>query len=152
MRIHRLGVLHVAALALARVCVPRPAVLAGAVPSTIMNTAPLQDGNPAELWEARGAALWKEKRGPKNASLEQCDRAGRRRDQGAYTRLPRILPDADRVMDLETRIVSCMVTLQGFSRHDAKKSPFGGPDRKADMGARRVRDLRVARRQDECRA
>ena len=24
----------------------------------------LQDGNPAELWEARGEGLWKEPRGP----------------------------------------------------------------------------------------
>ena len=33
----------------------------------------LADGNPAELFEARGEDLWKKKRGPKNASLEQCD-------------------------------------------------------------------------------
>ena len=33
----------------------------------------LGDGNPAELWEARGEALWKEKRGPKKESLEKCD-------------------------------------------------------------------------------
>ena len=26
--------------------------------------AALQDGNPAELWEARGEAMWKEPRGP----------------------------------------------------------------------------------------
>ena len=25
----------------------------------------LADGNPAELWEARGEGLWKERRGPK---------------------------------------------------------------------------------------
>ena len=35
--------------------------------------AALQDGNPAELWEARGEDLWKEPRGPKNVSLEHCD-------------------------------------------------------------------------------
>ena len=29
----------------------------------------LQDGNPAELFEARGEDLWKRKRGPKAASL-----------------------------------------------------------------------------------
>ena len=33
----------------------------------------LADGNPAELYEAKGEDLWKKKRGPKNASLEQCD-------------------------------------------------------------------------------
>ena len=32
----------------------------------------LQDGNPAELFEAKGEDLWKQKRGPKAASLEQC--------------------------------------------------------------------------------
>ncbi|MEN9669885.1 MAG: SoxA protein, partial [Pseudomonadota bacterium] len=35
--------------------------------------ASLQDGNPADLNAARGEALWKTKRGPKNASLEACD-------------------------------------------------------------------------------
>ncbi len=33
----------------------------------------LEDGNPAELFEAKGEALWKQRRGPKNASLEACD-------------------------------------------------------------------------------
>ena len=28
----------------------------------------LQDGNPAELYEAKGEALWKQTRGPKNAT------------------------------------------------------------------------------------
>jgi len=31
----------------------------------------LQDGNPAELFEAKGEDLWKQKRGPNHASLEQ---------------------------------------------------------------------------------
>ena len=33
----------------------------------------LADGNPAELYEAKGEGLWKQARGPKNASLEKCD-------------------------------------------------------------------------------
>ena len=53
-------------------------------------------------------------------------------------------------MDLETRLVWCMVTLQGYTEADAKKGPFGGPDRKSDMEAlRRLRHVRVARREDE---
>ena len=32
----------------------------------------LEDGNPAELYEAKGEALWKTARGPKNATLERC--------------------------------------------------------------------------------
>ena len=98
--------------------------------------AALQDGNPAELWEARGEDLWKQKRGPKSVSLTACDLGlGAGVVKGAYAQLPRYFPDADRVMDLETRIVWCMVTLQGFSDADAKKGPFGGPDRKSDIEA-----------------
>jgi L-cysteine S-thiosulfotransferase len=63
--------------------------------------AALQDGNPAELWEARGEQLWKHKRGPKNASLERCDLGkGPGVVKGAYAELPRYFADADRVMDL----------------------------------------------------
>src|SRR5688572_15384243 len=64
----------------------------------------LQDGNPAELWELRGETLWKTKRGPKMASLEQCDLGkGPGVVKGAYASLPKYFGDADRVMDLETR-------------------------------------------------
>jgi sulfur-oxidizing protein SoxA len=59
----------------------------------------LQDGNPAELFEMKGEELWKQKRGPKNASLEQCD--------------------------LETRLITCMETLQGFKGEDIAKTAFG---------------------------
>ena len=31
----------------------------------------LNDGNPADLLEVKGEGLWSQKRGPKNASLEQ---------------------------------------------------------------------------------
>ena len=138
MRVRR-GVAPVAAFVLALVSAfGAPAVLAqgNAVDEIAKYRAALQDGNPAELWEARGADLWKQKRGPKTASLEQCDLGlGPGVVKGTYARLPRYFADADRVMDLETRIVWCMVTLQGFSEADAKKGPFGGPDRKADMEA-----------------
>ena len=47
----------------------------------------LEDGNPAELFEAKGEALWKQKRGPKNASLEALrPRQGARRRQGRLRR------------------------------------------------------------------
>ncbi|HEU0203564.1 MAG TPA: sulfur oxidation c-type cytochrome SoxA [Burkholderiaceae bacterium] len=87
----------------------------------------LQDGNPAELLVARGEGLWKEKRGPRNASLEQCDLGlGAGVVKGAYALLPRYFADADQVMDFETRLVHCMVSLQGFDRAEATKSPFSG--------------------------
>ena len=135
MRIHRRGALPIAALAL---LFATSAALSqsSTVDEIAKYRAAQQDGNPAELWEARGADLWKQKRGPKGASLEQCDLGlGPGVVKGAYARLPRYFPDADRVMDLETRIVWCMVKLQGFSEADAIKGPFGGPDRKADMEA-----------------
>ena len=96
----------------------------------------LGDGNPAELWELRGEGIWKTKRGAKNASLEQCDLGlGAGVVKGAYTVLPKYFADADRVMDLETRLVHCMVTLQGATPEQAKKDPFGGPNKKSDMEA-----------------
>lgn len=97
----------------------------------------LQEGNPAELWEARGEALWKSPRGPKNVSLEQCDLGlGAGVVKGAYAHLPKYFSDAERVMDLETRLVWCMVKLQGYSEADARKNPFGnGNDKKSDIEA-----------------
>jgi sulfur-oxidizing protein SoxA len=87
----------------------------------------LQDGNPAELVVARGEDLWKTKRGPKNASLEQCDLGlGPGVVKGAYVRLPRYFQDTDQVQDFESRLVTCMVTLQGIPREEAVRNPFSG--------------------------
>ena len=98
--------------------------------------AALQDGNPAELWEARGEDLWKKPRGPKSVSLEKCDLGlGAGLVKGAYAQLPKYFADADRVMDLETRLVWCMVQSQGYTEADAARNPFGGPNRKSDMEA-----------------
>ncbi|MBL8377781.1 MAG: sulfur oxidation c-type cytochrome SoxA [Burkholderiales bacterium] len=96
----------------------------------------LVDGNPAELWEARGEDLWKRKRGPKQVSLEACDLGlGAGVIKGAYAVLPRYFADADRVMDLESRLVHCMMTLQGMSRADATRRPFGNGTERSDMEA-----------------
>jgi sulfur-oxidizing protein SoxA len=97
----------------------------------------LQDGNPADLWELRGETLWKTARGPKSVTLEKCDLGkGPGVVKGAYAELPRYFADADRVMDLETRLVHCMVALQGYAPAEAKKQPFGnGNDKKSDIEA-----------------
>jgi L-cysteine S-thiosulfotransferase len=96
----------------------------------------LGDGNPAELWEARGEDIWKQKRGPKMASFEQCDLGlGAGIVKGAYTVLPKFFEDSSRVQDLESRLVTCMVMLQGFTYEQAKKTPFGGPNSKSDIEA-----------------
>ena len=86
----------------------------------------LQDGNPAELFEAKGEDLWKQKRGPKNASLEKCDLGkGPGVFKGAFVELPRYFADTNRVQDLESRLVTCMETLQGFNAAEIAKTPFG---------------------------
>jgi sulfur-oxidizing protein SoxA len=86
----------------------------------------LADGNPAELFEAKGEDLWKQKRGPKNATLEQCDLGkGPGQVKGAFVELPRYFADTGRVQDLESRLVSCMESLQGFNGAEISKTPFG---------------------------
>ena len=96
----------------------------------------LAEGNPAELWEARGQALWAQARGPKSVSLERCDLGrGPGAVKGAYAELPKYFADADRVMDLESRLVHCMVTLQGFSLADATRRPFGSGTNRSDIEA-----------------
>jgi sulfur-oxidizing protein SoxA len=86
----------------------------------------LQDGNPAELFEAKGEGLWKQKRGPKNATLELCDLGkGAGVVKGVFVELPRYFPDTKRVQDLESRLLTCMSTLQGFDEAELAKTAFG---------------------------
>lgn len=82
----------------------------------------LQDGNPAELAEARGEALWSTPRGPRQATLEACDLGlGPGVVDGAYARLPRWFEDTGRVQDAESRLVTCMERLQGLSFEEATR-------------------------------
>jgi L-cysteine S-thiosulfotransferase len=86
----------------------------------------LEDGNPAELFEAKGEGLWKQKRGPKAASLERCDLGlGPGVVKGAWVQLPRWFADTGRVQDLESRLLTCMATLQGLNVDEIVKTPFG---------------------------
>ncbi len=86
----------------------------------------LEDGNPAELFEAKGEGLWKQKRGPRNATLEQCDLGqGPGVVKGAFVELPRYFADTKKVQDLESRLVSCMQTLQGFNGAEIAGTAFG---------------------------
>jgi sulfur-oxidizing protein SoxA len=80
--------------------------------------------NPGFLDVDRGEALWATARGPKNVSLEQCDLGkGPGKVDGAFAELPRYFADADRVMDVETRLLWCMEKLQGISAADYVKRP-----------------------------
>jgi len=86
----------------------------------------LADGNPADLYEAKGEGLWKQKRGPKNASLEQCDLGkGPGVVKGVFVELPRYFADTKKVQDLESRLLTCMETLQGLNAGEIAKTPIG---------------------------
>ena len=131
-RMHRIGTaLCVAALSGAAVAQQR-----SAVEEIERYRAALGNGNPAELWEARGEDLWKQKRGPKQASLEACDIGlGPGVVKGAYTVLPKYFPDTDKVQDLESRLVTCMVRIQGIPEAEAKAGPFGSGPKRSTMEA-----------------
>lgn len=91
----------------------------------------LADGNPAELYEARGEALWKQVRGPKSASLEKCDLGlGAGVVKGAFVELPRFFADTQRVQDLESRLLTCMEQGQGFSAAGIANTAFGAGEQK----------------------
>lgn len=86
----------------------------------------LEDGNPADLFEAKGEDLWKKQRGPKNATLEKCDLGlGPGVVKGAWVQMPRYFADTGRVQDLESRLLTCMETLQGLNAAEIAKTPFG---------------------------
>ena len=86
----------------------------------------LEDGNPADLFEAKGEGLWKQARGPKNATLEKCDLGkGPGVVKGAFVELPRFFADTGKMQDLESRLVTCMATLQGFDAAEIAMTPFG---------------------------
>jgi sulfur-oxidizing protein SoxA len=82
----------------------------------------LKEANPAELLELDGEAIWTTAAGPKNATLEQCDLGlGPGVLRGAYAQLPRYFADTGRVQDAESRLVTCRMQLQGFTREQATR-------------------------------
>jgi len=90
--------------------------------------------NPGFLAVDRGEQLWAEKRGAKNVSLEGCDLGlGAGKLEGVYAQLPRYFKDADRVMDLEQRLLWCMQNVQGLDTKDVVTRRFSGPGRVSDM-------------------
>lgn len=92
------------------------------------------EDSPVGLFTIGGEELWKKPQGPKHVSLEKCDLGkGPGVLKGAYAALPRYFKDAGRVMDLETRLLYCMETLQGRSRAEALKRPFGNADNPSEM-------------------
>ena len=94
----------------------------------------IAEDSPVELFELQGEELWKKPQGLKKVSLEQCDLGlGAGVVKGAYARLPRYFKDANRVMDLESRLIHCMMTLQGRTREEAALRVFGDDERPSEM-------------------
>lgn len=90
--------------------------------------------NPGFLAVDRGEQLWAEKRGTNNVSLESCDLGlGAGKLEGAFAQLPRYFKDADRVMDLEQRLLWCMQNIQGLDTKDVIARRFSGPGKPSDM-------------------
>ena len=59
-------------------------------------------------------------RGPRKATLERCDLGlGPGKLEGAYAQLPRYFEDTGKVQDAESRLVTCMTTLQGLTFDEA---------------------------------
>ena len=91
----------------------------------------LADGNPAELYEAEGEELWKKPAGPKKATLEKCDLGlGPGVVKGASAQLPRYFEDTKKVQDLESRLMTCMETIQGIPQSEVVNGSFGKGVRK----------------------
>jgi L-cysteine S-thiosulfotransferase len=81
--------------------------------------------NPGMLDADRGESLWRERRGPNNVSLDGCDLGkGPGKVEGAFAELPRYFADADKVMDLEARLIWCMQKLQGFAANELVQRPY----------------------------
>jgi L-cysteine S-thiosulfotransferase len=90
--------------------------------------------NPGFLYVDRGETLWKTARGPKNVSLETCDLGkGAGKVDGAFAELPRYFADADRVMDLEARLLWCMERIQGLDRKQLVDTRFSTLERTSDL-------------------
>ena len=91
----------------------------------------IADGNPSELYEAAGEDLWKKPAGPKNATLEKCNLGlGPGVVKGAAAQLPRYFKDTNKVQDLESRLVTCMVRLQGYDANEIITAGFEKGKRK----------------------
>lgn len=83
------------------------------------------DDNPAELVEMIGEELWSSPNGPLQADLSGCDLGlGPGVLDGAYAQLPRWFADAGQVMDLESRLLHCMQTLQGIDTTALREQPY----------------------------
>ena len=72
------------------------------------------DDNPAIFVIEEGEELWFRPQGPLGRALDSCDLGlGPGVTEGAYANLPRYFGDTEYVMDVESRLIYCMVEIQG---------------------------------------
>jgi sulfur-oxidizing protein SoxA len=122
--------------ALALVFLATPLAAQNAADGLAIGRQMLAEDNPGELWVARGQRIFYEKRGPRQVSLERCELGlGPGKVEGAFAQLPRFFADTGRVQDLESRLMTCMIELQGLKREDIVKDRFGTLDKDSDMEA-----------------
>lgn len=69
------------------------------------------------IWTVEeGMELFHKPGGPNRKSLESCDFGkGPGQLKGAYVEMPRYFSDTGKVMDLESRLIHCMKTIQGYT-------------------------------------
>jgi len=90
--------------------------------------------NPGYFNVDRGEQLWQTPRGSKAVSLQTCDLGkGPGVVDGAYAELPRFFADANKVMDLEQRLLWCMKTIQGLDTGDVLSRKFASTGTTSDM-------------------
>ena len=53
--------------------------------------------------------------------------------KGVYTELPRYFKDTNKVQDLESRLLTCMTTLQGIPEEEITSAPFSTEKKKSDI-------------------
>lgn len=91
----------------------------------------LAEGNPAELYEMEGEELWVKPMGPKKASLDTCNLGlGPGVVKGASAQLPRYFKDTNKVQDLESRLMTCMLNIQGIPESETINAPWGKGQKK----------------------
>lgn len=86
----------------------------------------MKEASPGELYVIMGEELYRAQRGPKKASLERCDFGlGPGVLKGAYAQLPRYFADTDKVEDVESRLATCMMSLQGYTAEQLPRHGYG---------------------------
>ncbi|WP_029933759.1 sulfur oxidation c-type cytochrome SoxA [Thiomicrospira pelophila] len=115
------------------------AISAQAKESSVDDYRAMLGDSPGILWVEDGELIWKQKTGPKNTGLEKCDLGkGPGVLKGAYAELPRYFKDTDQVMDLESRIKHCMITLQGKDASEIDKAAFSNPKKYIDSDMEKI--------------